>query len=118
MLLNGQVTVFTDHHVAVAVVDGLTNRHEDTAGQVHLTVLSRDALAAIEVRPIQDAVRNTVMAWRADRSGLEDMGWPARAAVSLIYPSLTRAVVLPSRPSKEDFEAFLPALIDDQGVRP
>lgn len=112
-LLTGRVAVFTERHLAVATVNGLTDRREDDAGDVHLTVLPRHSLTAIQVAPLGNPLRNNVMAWRPDRTGFEDAGWPSRAAVSLTYPALDTAVVLPSRRSTENFDAFLPSLLDD-----
>ncbi|MCZ2813723.1 hypothetical protein O2W15_20020 [Modestobacter sp. VKM Ac-2979] len=80
---------------------------------MRLTVVPRRTLTAIEVAPIGNPVLNNVMAWRPDRSGFADSGWPTRAAVSLAYPSLGSAVVLPRRRSNENFDALLPSLLDD-----
>jgi hypothetical protein len=112
MLLAGQVTVYTDRHLAVAALQGLTFRPDDDAGEVHLTVLSRRTLTAIDVAPMAGALNN-VTAWRPDRSGYRDGGWPSNARVSLTYPAFDSPLVLPSRRSTENLDAFLPSLLDD-----
>lgn len=94
------------------MVNGVTDRREDDAGDVLLTVVPRHALAAIEVASIEDPTLNKVMAWRPNRTGFDDNGWSSRAAVSLIYPALDTAVVLPSRRSNENFDAFPPSLLE------